>query len=91
MSPGSTPVGCSCTRARPISACSVSRVVESVAVGTARPVELAITDGLPQVLVDPDKFTQVVTNLVENAVRHGEGEVRVIVERLARGGRRGGA
>ena len=33
-------------------------------------------------LVDPDKFTQVVTNLVENAVRHGEGEVRVVVDRL---------
>ena len=32
---------------------------------------------LPEVTVDPDKFTQVVTNLVENAVRHGEGTVRV--------------
>ncbi len=61
----------------------VNRVVESVAVGTARPIELAIADGLPDVLVDPDKFTQVVTNLVENAVRHGEGEVRVTLERLA--------
>lgn len=55
------------------------RVVESVAVGTARHIELVVADGLPDVLVDPDKFTQVVTNLVENAVRHGEGEVRVVV------------
>ena len=55
------------------------RVVESVAVGTARHIELEVADGLPDVLVDPDKFTQVVTNLVENAVRHGEGEVRVVV------------
>ncbi len=61
----------------------VSRVVESVSVGTARSVELAITGELPDVLVDPDKFTQVVTNLVENAVRHGEGEVRVTVQRSA--------
>ena len=55
------------------------RVVESVAVGTARHIQLEVADGLPDVLVDPDKFTQVVTNLVENAVRHGEGEVRVVV------------
>ena len=57
----------------------VRRVVDSVGVSTARPVVLEVADGLPEVLVDPDKFTQVVTNLVENAVRHGEGEVRVLV------------
>lgn len=55
----------------------VRRVVESVSAGTARPVELAIDDDLPQVFADPDKFTQVVTNLVENAIRHGTGTVRV--------------
>jgi signal transduction histidine kinase len=57
----------------------VRRVVESVAMSTSRPVGIRHEDGVPQVLVDPDKFTQVVTNLVENAVRHGEGEVRVSV------------
>ncbi|GAA4380874.1 sensor histidine kinase [Nocardioides caricicola] len=57
------------------------RVVESVAAGTSRTVELEAADGLPQVTVDPDKFTQVVTNLVENAVRHGEGTVQVTVDR----------
>ena len=36
--------------------------------------------GLPEIQVDPDKFTQVVTNLVENAVRHGDGTVRVALE-----------
>ena len=30
-----------------------------------------------EICADPDKFTQVVTNLVENGVRHGEGTVRV--------------
>ena len=35
---------------------------------------------MPEIVVDPDKYTQVVTNLVENAVRHGEGTVRVVVE-----------
>ena len=30
---------------------------------------------LPEMWVDPDKFQQVVGNLVENALRHGEGTV----------------
>jgi signal transduction histidine kinase len=55
----------------------VRRVVDSVAAGTSRPVELHVGDGLPEVFADPDKFTQVVTNLVENAIRHGSGTVRV--------------
>lgn len=34
---------------------------------------------LPEMWVDPDKFQQVVGNLVENALRHGEGTVTVTV------------
>ena len=56
------------------------RVVESVAAGTSRPVELEVAGEVPEVMVDPDKLTQVVTNLVENAVRHGEGRVAVRLE-----------
>ncbi|MCR6033688.1 PAS domain-containing protein [Nocardioides sp. zg-579] len=66
----------------------VTRIVESVQAGTARAVELVVDphgDGLPTVHVDPDKFTQVVTNLVENGVRHGDGSVRVLVEAVAPG------
>ena len=55
----------------------VRRVVESVGASTSRPILLEVTGELPDVLVDPDKFTQVVTNLVENGVRHGSGTVRV--------------
>ncbi len=55
----------------------VTRIVESVGAGTSRTIELTVAEGLSQVYVDPDKFVQVVTNLVENAVRHGEGTVRV--------------
>ncbi len=55
----------------------VRRVVDSVSAGTSRPIELTAADDLPEVTVDPDKFTQVVTNLVENAVRHGSDVVRV--------------
>ena len=58
----------------------VGRVVDSVAAGTSRPIELVVADGLPEITVDPDKFTQVVTNLVENAVRHGSGNVRIALE-----------
>jgi signal transduction histidine kinase len=35
---------------------------------------------LPEMWVDPDKLDQVVNNLVENGLRHGEGVVRVTVE-----------
>lgn len=55
------------------------RVVESVQAGTSRPIEFTFDSDLPQISVDPDKFTQVVTNLIDNAVRHGEGTVRVDV------------
>jgi signal transduction histidine kinase len=62
----------------------VTRVVESVRSATSRPIELDIEGGIDggaedelEIHADPDKFTQVVTNLVENAVRHGDGVVTV--------------
>lgn len=60
----------------------VQRVVNSVGAGTSRAIELSAPDGLPEIFADPDKFTQVVTNLVENAVRHGQGTVRVRLSEL---------
>lgn len=60
----------------------VGRIVDSVSAGTATPIELVVDPDLPEVTVDPDKFTQVVTNLVENGVRHGEGTVRVALRAL---------
>lgn len=55
----------------------VGRVVASIEAGTAREIRLEVADDLPEVFADPDKFTQVVTNLVENAIRHGQGQVTV--------------
>ena len=55
----------------------VGRVVDSVGSATSRPIHLEAAEELPRVFADPDKLTQVVTNLVENAVRHGDGTVRV--------------
>ncbi len=61
------------------------RIVDSVSAGTARPIDLVVADDLPEIHADPDKFTQVVTNLVENAVRHGEGTVHVTLVPLGPG------
>lgn len=66
---------------RPVDAVMlVGRVVSSVST-TASSREFTLDTDQEQMLVlaDSDKFTQVVTNLVENAVRHGEGHVRVRV------------
>ncbi|MCW2737747.1 PAS domain-containing sensor histidine kinase [Nocardioides sp.] len=55
----------------------VGRLVANIEAGTARSISLEVEDDLPEVFADPDKFTQVVTNLVENAIRHGQGQVSV--------------
>ena len=55
----------------------VGRVVASIEAGTSRSISLEVEDDLPEVFADPDKFTQVVTNLIENAIRHGMGQVSV--------------
>lgn len=56
---------------------TTERVLQSVRAGTGREILLDASEDLPRVFADPDKFVQVVTNLVENAVRHGEGVVTV--------------
>src|SRR5690348_1453558 len=35
---------------------------------------------LPEVWIDPDKLDQVLANLVDNAIRHGAGEVSIVIE-----------
>lgn len=60
------------------------RVARSVAVGSGREVVVRAV-GAPssapdlRLHADPDRLVQVMTNLVENAVRHGLGEVRVLL------------
>lgn len=72
--------------ARPVDAALlVGRVVDSVQAGTARKVDHTAPESLPEIAADPDKFTQVVTNLVENAVRHGEGTITVSLTHEAAG------
>ena len=40
---------------------------------------LQVAEDLPEVWIDPDKLGQVIDNLVENALRHGDGTVTVTV------------
>ena len=68
----------------------VRRVVDSVSASTSRPVVVHAAAGLPEITVDPDKFVQVVTNLVENGVRHGSGTVTVTLDPVGPAERRTG-
>jgi signal transduction histidine kinase len=64
---------------RPVdTAAAVEQVTSSVRAGTNREIRFDHAPELPQMLADPDRFAQVLTNLVDNAVRHGEGEVTVV-------------
>ena len=62
--------------------CDVSvlagRVIDSVRAGAPHEIELFAPEDLPTIWADPDKFTQVLTNLIENAIRHGSDPVRVM-------------
>jgi signal transduction histidine kinase len=65
-------------RRRPVEVgAAVRRVTDSVHASSRRPILVEVPEDLPSILADPDKFAQVMTNLVENAVRHGAGEVTV--------------
>lgn len=59
---------------------TAERVSRSVAVGSGREVVVRVAEGADlRIHADPDRLVQVMTNLVENAVRHGLGEVRVLI------------
>jgi signal transduction histidine kinase len=55
----------------------IERVVDSVRAGTSRTLSVVAEADRVPVHADPDKLVQVFTNLVDNAVRHGEGTVTV--------------
>ncbi|MFC6151934.1 MULTISPECIES: ATP-binding protein [Mumia] len=60
------------------------RILENVAAGSGLRMEVTAETDLPRVWVDPDRFAQVVTNLLENAQRHGLGVREVVVRRPSR-------
>ncbi len=59
---------------------TVDRVVTSSRIGTNRDFAVVAPEGPVPIFADPDKLVQVVTNLIENAVRHGEGLTTVTLE-----------
>lgn len=72
---------------RPVDAAdAVRRVTGSVRAGTGREIHVTHPDDLPDIWADPDRLAQVLTNLVENAVIHGDGTVRVTLEPVDRDG-----
>src|SRR4051795_2341890 len=62
---------------------AVERVVASIQAGTGREIAFHVDGDLPTVSADPDKLAQVVTNLVDNAIRHGEGQVTLTASPIA--------
>jgi signal transduction histidine kinase len=54
-----------------------SRVIDSVRAGAPHRIDFRAPADLPDIWADPDKFTQVLTNLLENAIRHGSDPVTV--------------
>src|SRR5436190_4476146 len=54
---------------------AVDRVVALMSAGTGREIAFDVEGELTTIHADPDKFVQVITNLVDNALRHGEGKV----------------
>lgn len=59
-----------------------AQVERRVAAGAPRDqFDIEVGEGVEVVWADPDRFEQVLTNLVDNAVRHGRGRVRMSVER----------
>jgi signal transduction histidine kinase len=61
----------------------VRRVLRNMSGGSSEPFEVTIGDGLDVMWGDADRIIQVVTNLVENAIRHGFGLKQVLVQNTA--------
>ncbi len=57
------------------------RQVETAVATNGRAIVRSDGDPRPRIWVDKDKLAQIVANLVENAIKHGDGEVRVGVDR----------
>ena len=64
---------------------AVARQLEPLSAPAGRSLHVAGQDDV-RVWVDRDKFAQIVANLVENAIRHGAGDVWVDVRRHTDGG-----
>jgi signal transduction histidine kinase len=62
----------------------VAKLVKASRESTRRELTLTAAPNLPHVFADPDKLRQVVTNLLDNAVKYSEGKVAVSLKVLNR-------
>lgn len=60
------------------------RVLENISAGSGLNLDVTAEEELPRVWVDADRYAQVVTNLVENAQRHGMGVREIVLRRPTR-------
>ncbi|MDO9380213.1 MAG: PAS domain-containing sensor histidine kinase [Nocardioidaceae bacterium] len=63
----------------------VQRVLDNLAAGGSTSGTVAADDGVPGLWADADRLIQVVTNLLENALRHGHGIGEVSVRHAGEG------
>ena len=56
------------------------RILKSVFATSSKKPEAEVIGDIPVIWGDQDRLTQVITNLVENAIRHGEGLKRLEIE-----------
>lgn len=68
----------------------VERVLRTVSAGSGEPFPVDVGPDLAVIWGDTDRITQVVTNLVENAQRHGHGLRKVLVQNTEHPDFRGG-
>ncbi|MEO7069998.1 MAG: ATP-binding protein, partial [Nostocoides sp.] len=63
----------------------LARHVERTVAGGEDPTRFAVDvpDDLTELWADPDRFDQIVANLIENALRHGAGTITVAAHRVA--------
>jgi signal transduction histidine kinase len=64
---------------------AVSGQLEPISISSGRIISF-VSHGRPRVWVDKDKLAQIVANLVENAIKHGDGDVTVTVAAVEGGG-----
>jgi signal transduction histidine kinase len=64
---------------------AVSRQLEPLAAANGRDITFAAPDEA-KVWIDRDKLAQIVANLVENAIKHGDGDIKVAIKATADGG-----
>ena len=68
---------------------TVAQVLATASAGGGREITLTSPAGLPTVWADSDRVAQVVTNLVENAQRHGAGRIDLMLSQRDRDGATG--